>query len=138
MVLGNLMKGSLTTMESGGLGGGSHTLSLVANCKPSRKRWTLRMETTVLSQQEENALPPHLGTAQPMRESHNSAKEKPLCFQLPVHSSGPSVSNSSQFLPFLDERAFLSFVQGIQVWFCHSFLLLDCNSLLFPKKLIFC
>ena len=50
----------------------------------------LQQEVTLLyyHQQEEERFSPCLVTAQPMRDDHNSANEKPLYFKLLVSSNG--------------------------------------------------
>ena len=68
---------------------------------PNRKRCTLHLHsTTLLPQQEEGRFSPHPATAQPMRDCHNSASEKPLHFKLPVSSNGLFVYNSPSQLSF--------------------------------------
>lgn len=52
------------------------------------------MDATSLLQQEGGSFLPSRATAQSMRSSLSSASERPLDFQLPVHSSGLLVYNS--------------------------------------------
>ena len=67
----------------------------------------LQQEVTLLfyPQQEEERFSPCLAAAQPMRDCHDSASEKPLYFELPVSSNGLFVYNSpSQLPPLLYKR----------------------------------
>ena len=57
-----------------------------------------------------------LAMAQPIRDCHNSADEKPLHFKLPVSSSGPFLYISPSQPPLHYMRAFLSFVLQTCLW----------------------
>lgn len=66
---------------------------------------------------------------------NSPANEKLLHFS---QSNGLSLSkSSSQLLPFLYKRTFLSFVLGTCLWFYSRVLVPTCSSLLFPNKPIF-
>ena len=71
-------------------------------------------------------------------ESHNSANEKPLHFQLPVYSNGLSayISCSQGPLSYLKEPPGL--VLRTCPRFCCCLPIPGCNSLLFQTKPIFC
>lgn len=80
---------------------------------------------------------PAPATAQPMRDCYHSTNEKPLHSELPV-SSNRLVYNNLLNLPlFFYEKVDLSFVGWTCLWFWHSLLVSDCNSLLFPNKPVF-
>lgn len=66
---------------------------LVFSCRFNGKRRTSQVDATSLLQQEGGSFLPSRATAQSMRSSLSSASERPLDFQLPVHS-GLLVYNS--------------------------------------------
>ena len=83
----------------------SHALPLKVNCRPNRKRsnFTSPIGRRLLlyypaGRRKNISLP---GTAQPMRDCHSSASEKPLHFELSISSKGLFVYNSSSQLPLL-------------------------------------
>lgn len=79
-----------------------------------------------------------LATAQPMRDSHSLANEKPWHFQLPVYTNGFFVYNiPSQLSSFLYKRGLFPFVLQKCLWFWHGLLVPDWNPLLFLNKPIF-
>ena len=67
-----------------------HLTSIQITTGREGRTFHLWQEVTLLyyHQQEEKRFSPPLPTAQPMRDSHNSANEKPLYFELPVSSNG--------------------------------------------------
>ena len=56
--------------------------------QPNRKSGTLQVDTTLLPQQEDERFSSFLATAQPMRDCHHSANEKPIYFKLQVYYKG--------------------------------------------------
>lgn len=64
--------------------------------------WCLQKENSyhLTTQQEEERISHCQATAQPIRDCHNSASEKPVYFKLPVSSNGLLVYSSSTLLPF--------------------------------------
>ena len=95
--------------------GSSRTLPLMVNCRPKRK--TLQVPTILApmleSQQEQEKLCPAPSsaapaTAQPMRDRHNSANEKPLRFHLPIYSSELFVFNSFPTSSLFNVKALFS------------------------------
>lgn len=72
-----------------------------------RKRQIFQGGIALLSQWEEEGLSSALATAQPMRERHNSANEKPLQFELSVYPNGLFVYSSLPKVPLPSiKRAF--------------------------------
>lgn len=55
----------------GPAGGALSTLVLLVNPRPNRKAGMVYVDSTLLSQKEED-LPPSLARAQPMKDCHNS------------------------------------------------------------------
>ena len=64
--------------------------------------WCLQKEDGyhLTTQQEEERISHCQATAQPIRDCHSSASEKPVYFKLPVSSNGLLVYSSSTLLPF--------------------------------------
>ena len=54
------------------------------------------MDIILPSRQQEERFPPGQATAQPMRDSHSSANEKPLYFQLPLYFNGLCLEQPSE------------------------------------------
>lgn len=91
--------------------------------------------STLLSEQEVGRFPLCLLTAQPKKDSHNSASEKPLYLKLSVFSKGLFVYyNPSQTSIFLYKSMIHSFRKGCldACGFCCSRFVLNCLSLLLP------
>lgn len=61
----------------------------------------LQVNAALLPQLEEEGFSPSPTTAQPMRDCHNSANEKPLHFEFPVKSNGLAFNNLSHASLFL-------------------------------------
>jgi len=71
----------------------------------------LNGKKSILPQKDEEGFSPGSATAQPMRNYHNSASEKPLHSGTSSLLPGLFVCNSpSQLSPYLYKRTFLSFV----------------------------
>lgn len=68
----------------------SHALPVIVGCPKQEEAYLVsptegrKMFSTLLPQQEEGRFSPPLAMAQPMRDSHNLASEKPRHFELPV------------------------------------------------------
>lgn len=76
-----------------------------------------------------------LATAQPMSDSHNSANEKPLYFQLPVYSNGLFVYNSViNSTPSSTKGHSSPLFCGLASLRSAGLLVLGCNSLLLLTK----
>lgn len=72
-----------------------------------------------ITQPEEGRISLRPVTAQPMRDCHMSANEKPQHFELPVSANGLFVYNAPppQLLLLIYKRMFLSFVLWTYLWF---------------------
>ena len=135
--LWNWKKETSLKMESRRPERSSHALLLLSLCRPQSGRdlpcisnWKV---TALQPQQEKGRFSPCLATAQPMRDCHNSANEKPPHFALPVSPNRLFVCNSSSQLPlFLYEIRVLSFVsQDLPSVFaraCWSQIAILCHS----------
>ena len=130
--------------------GSSHALPRIVSCSKlgeivtciSEERLCLaspRREcfSTLPQEQKEERFSPPPAKAQPMRDCHNLANEKPLHFELPLPSNVPFVDR--QLLPtcpFLCKRTFF-FALRSGLWFYHSLSVLNCNSPLLLNKPMF-
>lgn len=84
-----------------------HSLS-IAN--PTERERSCTWILLYYPSKRKEGFPPPLATAQPMRDWHNSANEKPLYFKLPIYSNGLFVHNGPpNFPPSLYKTVFLSF-----------------------------
>lgn len=97
-------------------------------CIPNRKRPTL------LPQQEEKGFSPYQAIAQPMRDRHISAIEKPLHLDLPVCSNGLSFITTPSNCPLSFIKISLLFVLWTRLCFAIACLTQIVITLLFPNK----
>ena len=116
--------------------GSSYILPLVLNCRPKGREGLSMWRLPEYPRRRKKGFPPLLAAVQPMTDCHTPP------------TKGHYTLNA-QFVPvdFLFIRAHhppsLLFsrnkpVQGTCLWFCHSLLVQDGNSLLFLNKSIFC
>lgn len=119
-------------MEPAACRGSSHTLPLFSQLQTQPKT-NLQVQTTPARGRKVFSRPSN----SPANEScHNSANEKLLYFKLLVYANGLFVSNSLPNPPLRSVKSVPLFC-FVVVWFCWSFLVPNCNSLLFLNKTIF-
>ena len=85
--------------------GSSHTLPLALNCKPYRRDLPCRLMLLYHPSRRKKGFPASPATVQPVRDSHNSANERPGYFELPVYSSGLFVYNHLPNIPISSTRS---------------------------------
>lgn len=110
-----------------------HSSSIV---DPTPRASILQRTSTPLSLQGDRRFPPPPATAQPMRDSHSSANEKPLYCERPVYSNELLVYSSlPEFPPPSIKEPLLLYSPRVACGF--ALLLRDCSSPLLPNKSIF-
>ena len=104
---------------------------------PNRKRCTShshRRKSILHYPRRRKRFSPCPATMHPMRDCHNSASEKPLHFELPVFLTGFLYITAALNSPLYSIKVLLCFLIQTCPWFCHSLLVLYCNSLLVLNK----
>ena len=112
--------------------GSSHALAYFNDYRPNKKRGILHVDTTLLSQQEEEGFFLPRQWPSQWETVNSSTNEKPLYLELSAYSSGIFVYNSPSQLPLSSIKGcssplFSGLAYGLAL-VCFSYIVILCSS----------